>query len=79
MSCASRTSSGRRQISTYHASRSIRVTTLFSGRVTEAAVHHLAPGPYDFYLCGGRAMIRDFTVLADERFPGSRIFMEVFH
>ncbi len=51
----------------------------FSGRVTEAAVHHLAPGPYDFYLCGGRAMIRDFTVLADERFPGSRIFMEVFH
>jgi len=51
----------------------------FPGRVTSAALRLLPPGACDFYLCGGRAMIRDFTMLADERFPGSRVFMEVFH
>ena len=34
---------------------------------------------YDFYLCGGQEMIRDVTLLVDERFPGSLIFREVFY
>jgi benzoate/toluate 1,2-dioxygenase reductase component len=51
----------------------------FSGRVTEAAMRMLSPGVYDFYLCGGRSMIRDLTVLADDKFVGSRVFAEVFH
>jgi benzoate/toluate 1,2-dioxygenase reductase component len=51
----------------------------YRGRVTEWAMENLAPGPYDFYLCGNRSMIRDFTLLADERFSGSRVCTEVFH
>jgi ferredoxin-NADP reductase len=51
----------------------------FAGRVTEAAARNIEPGPHDFYLCGSRHMIRDFTVLVDEVFPGSRVFVEVFH
>jgi len=48
-------------------------------RVTDWAAGHLAPGRYDFYLCGNREMIRDFTLLVDERFAGSRVVTEVFH
>ncbi len=48
-------------------------------RVTDWAAGHLAAGQYDFYLCGNRAMVRDFTLLVDERFSGSRVFTEVFH
>jgi benzoate/toluate 1,2-dioxygenase reductase component len=51
----------------------------YRGRVTEWAAENLGPGPYDFYLCGNRSMIRDFTLLVDERFAGSRVCTEVFH
>jgi benzoate/toluate 1,2-dioxygenase reductase subunit len=51
----------------------------YHGRVTSWASENLAPGPYDFYLCGNRSMIRDFTLLVDERFAGSRVCTEVFH
>jgi ferredoxin-NADP reductase len=50
----------------------------FPGRVTEYLGRHLPPGEYDFYLCGRREMIRDATLLADERFPGSLVFTEIF-
>jgi benzoate/toluate 1,2-dioxygenase reductase component len=48
-------------------------------RVTLWAAENLPRAEYDLYLCGNRDMIRDFTLLADERFPGSRVFTEVFH
>ena len=51
----------------------------FPGRVTKWARRFLEPGSHDFYLCGSRAMIRDMTLLADEAFPGSRVFTEAFH
>lgn len=34
---------------------------------------------YDFYLCGRQEMIRDVTLFADERFPGSMVFTEIFY
>jgi len=54
-------------------------TGAFHGRVTEWIRGHLAPGGYDFYLCGRREMIRDVTALVDDNFPGSRVFAEIFH
>ena len=50
----------------------------FSGRVTDYLQKHLAPGAYDFYLCGRSEMIRDATLLIDERFPGSFIYAEQY-
>jgi benzoate/toluate 1,2-dioxygenase reductase component len=50
----------------------------FAGRVTAYLEKMLLPGAYDFYLCGGRAMINDTTALIDEHFDGSRIFIENF-
>ena len=50
----------------------------FSGRVTQWARAHLTPGAFDFYLCGGRAMVRDMILLVDEWFPGSRVYTEIF-
>jgi benzoate/toluate 1,2-dioxygenase reductase component len=50
----------------------------FHGRVTEWARKQLPPGSYDFYLCGGRHMVRDMILLVDERFPGSRVYTEIF-
>lgn len=51
---------------------------VFAGRVTRYLEHHLQAGIYDFYLCGRRAMIRDATALIDERFSGSRLFVEPY-
>jgi benzoate/toluate 1,2-dioxygenase reductase subunit len=51
----------------------------FRGRVTDCLRKNLAPGAYDFYLCGSREMIRDVTFLVDEKFPGSLIFTETFY
>jgi NAD(P)H-flavin reductase len=51
----------------------------FTGRVGDWAREYLSPLAYDFYLCGSREMIRDVTLLADERFPGSRVHTEIFH
>jgi len=50
----------------------------FSGRVTEWARHHLPSNARDFYLCGSRHMVRDMILLVDERFPGSRVYTEIF-
>lgn len=50
----------------------------FDGRVTAWARDHLPPGTFDFYLCGGRQMARDMILLVDERFPGSRVYTEIF-
>jgi ferredoxin-NADP reductase len=51
----------------------------FIGRVTEYLAKHLPAGPYDFYLCGRREMIRDVVWLVDEKFENSRIFTETFY
>jgi benzoate/toluate 1,2-dioxygenase reductase component len=50
----------------------------FAGRVTDYIERHLPPGEYDFYLCGRQEMTRDVTFIADERFPGSRVYTEIF-
>jgi NAD(P)H-flavin reductase len=50
----------------------------FAGKVTDYLQKHLAPGAYDFYLCGRSEMIRDATLLIDERFPGSFIYTEQY-
>ena len=52
---------------------------LFAGRVTDYIAERLAPGVYDFYACGRRDMVRDVTLLVDERFPGARVFSETFY
>lgn len=51
----------------------------FQGKVTEYLEQHLTPGVYDFYLCGRSEMIRDVTLLIDERFPGSLVYTELFY
>jgi benzoate/toluate 1,2-dioxygenase reductase subunit len=51
----------------------------FRGRVTDFLRKNLAAGLYDFYLCGRREMIRDVTLLVDEKFPGSFLFTETFY
>lgn len=51
----------------------------FSGRVTEWARGNLPPGSCDFYFCGSRLMVRDMILLVDERFPGSRVYTEIFY
>jgi benzoate/toluate 1,2-dioxygenase reductase subunit len=51
----------------------------YRGRVTDYLRDHLGPGAYDFYLCGRREMIRDVTLLVDERFPESRVYTEIFY
>jgi benzoate/toluate 1,2-dioxygenase reductase subunit len=53
--------------------------TYFHGRVTDYLQTHLAPGLYDFYLCGRQEMIRDVTFLVDEKFSGSYIYSEIFY
>lgn len=53
-------------------------TALFPGRVTRYLETKLAPGTYDFYLCGRRAMIRDAVAIIDRRFEGSRLFLEAY-
>ncbi|MBI5064415.1 MAG: hypothetical protein HZB87_13355 [Desulfatitalea sp.] len=50
----------------------------FAGRVDACLAQHLAPGRYDFYLCGNGDMIRDVMRLIDERFNDSRVFTETF-
>ncbi len=52
---------------------------VFQGRVTDYLEKHLPVGSYDFYLCGHQEMIRDVTLLVDERFPGSLVYTEIFY
>jgi ferredoxin-NADP reductase len=51
----------------------------YRGRVIEYLRDHLPSGAYDFYLCGRREMIRDVTLLVDERFPESLVYAEIFY
>ena len=51
----------------------------FRGKVTDYLDQPLTPGIYDFYLCGRSEMIRDVTLLIDDRFPGSLIYTEMFY
>lgn len=49
---------------------------VYAGRVTDYLKSELAPGTYDFYLCGRRDMIKDATAVIDGRFGDSRLFIE---
>jgi ferredoxin-NADP reductase len=51
---------------------------LYQGYVTGYVERFLAPGLYDFYLCGSRAMITDMTLLLDQHSPQARIFSEAY-
>jgi NAD(P)H-flavin reductase len=50
----------------------------FDGRVTRYLKEYLPPSTYDFYLCGRQEMIRDVTLLVDEKFSGSLVYAETF-
>lgn len=50
----------------------------FCGSAAGFLKANLPPASYDFYLCGERNMTLDVTLLADEQFPGSSVFKEVF-
>jgi len=50
----------------------------FQGKAAGFIKENLPPASYDFYLCGERDMTGEVTLLADEHFPGSYVFKEVF-
>jgi len=50
----------------------------YAGRVTGYVADELPAGDYDFYLCGRTEMVRDVTRVVDQRFPNSRVFIELF-
>lgn len=52
---------------------------IFHGSAADFINKRLAPGSYDFYLCGKREMTSQVTLLVDEQFPGSNVFREVFY
>jgi benzoate/toluate 1,2-dioxygenase reductase subunit len=60
-------------------SQSSKSQTYFNGRVTDYLQRHLPSENYDFYLCGGREMIRDVTLLVDELFEDSLVYTEAFY
>jgi ferredoxin-NADP reductase len=51
---------------------------IFRGNAAGFLKQNLPPASYDFYLCGEREMTREVTLLADDYFPGSYVFKEVF-
>jgi ferredoxin-NADP reductase len=51
----------------------------YPGWVTDYLRNRLPPRACDFYLCGRQDMIRDATLLVDERFPGSLVYTEMFY
>lgn len=51
----------------------------YHGYVTRYIEENLSGGPFDFYLCGSMAMIRDLTHLLDRSHPASRIYSEAYH
>jgi benzoate/toluate 1,2-dioxygenase reductase component len=54
------------------------IPNTYYGRVTDFIRNELYRIEYDFYLCGRGEMVRDVTLLADELFPGSFVYNEVF-
>ncbi len=55
-----------------------RAVNAFPGRATAWVDDHLPRGSYEFYLCGGRSMIRDLTHLLDRSFPDAVIHSEAY-
>jgi len=53
--------------------------SVYAGKVTGYIKNHLERRAYDFYLCGRQDMVRDVTLLADEHFPASHVYTEVFY
>lgn len=51
---------------------------LSAGEAIDYMSAHLPAEPHDFYLCGNQSMVRDVTLFVDSRFPGSRVYHEVF-
>ena len=51
----------------------------FHGRVTDYLAQLAADTPYDFYLCGRQAMVRDAFEIIDDRFEGAHVYSEVFY
>lgn len=51
----------------------------YPGWVTDYLRNCLPPRACDFYLCGRQDMIRDATLLVDERFQGSLVYTEIFY
>lgn len=49
------------------------------GHVTKCLLERVPEGPYTFYLCGQREMIRDITYLIDDHFPGSLVYSESYN
>lgn len=52
---------------------------VYAGKVTAYIKNRLDRRAYDFYLCGRQDMVRDVTLLADDYFPASRVYTEVFY
>jgi ferredoxin-NADP reductase len=52
---------------------------VYAGKVTGYIRTRLDRRAYDFFLCGRQEMIRDATLLADEHFPASHVYTEVFY
>lgn len=50
-----------------------------AGHVTQCLLERVPEGPYTFYLCGRREMIRDITYLIDDHFPGSLVYSESYN
>ena len=51
---------------------------IFQGHVANCIKANLPRKTYDFYLCGHREMIRNVTLLVDDRYTGSFVYTEVF-
>jgi NAD(P)H-flavin reductase len=51
---------------------------IFQGHVTDCIKANLPRKTYDFYLCGDEEMIRNVTLLVDDRYQGSHVYTEVF-
>lgn len=56
----------------------ISFTDLFCGKAADCIKKDLTSARYDFYLCGSEEMIKEVTLFADENYPGSHIYTEIF-
>jgi benzoate/toluate 1,2-dioxygenase reductase subunit len=60
-------------------SKALEGEKMFNGRITDYLTRMMPRIPYDFYLCGRGDMVRDVTLLVDELFTGSLLYMETFY
>ncbi len=58
---------------------SVTLPGLFHGHVTDYLKADLQGGPFDFYICGSMAMIRDVTHHLDRHYPDTRIYSEAYN